>query len=180
MKRRKEEHTERMARGVASWMCLLGGVALGGLVVLVPAMLDLQRRELQRDVLSRQAEHYQEQSTAYRTLATALTEAQPEAVEFMAYHQLGLKPVGSRSMGRYAMVGGTGGDVRRPLGPPGMSVEAWLAKPPPQATLHDLTPRLARTRVARLATGTTRLGLIALAGVSIALSLVLASPRPSE
>lgn len=178
MSEENRESSDQIARAAASWLCVLGGVTLCAIVAMVPPWLELQRTQVQRDVLQQQAEHYEAQKKAYQTLAGALDEADPAAVEFMAYHQLGLKPVGSRSMGRYALAGV--GPALRPYTTPGMSVEDWLAKPPPRLNPAALTPPFARTRIARLATGPTRLALVALAGVSIALGIIMAAPKTSE
>ncbi len=86
----------RTASSLAGWSCLIGGVGLWAITILVPALIESDRLKADRyrmQVQLRQCRHYRQ---AYQALHMAIRRDDPMAVAAMAYHQLRLKPSGSR------------------------------------------------------------------------------------
>lgn len=172
---------ERIARPAASWLCLVGAMALIGLVVLMPPWLRVQRLQLQLQVVQSGSAALAEQRKAAAAIEADLERADPVLLEHLAYHHLGLRPAGTQPLAplptasiHVQMAGAAGAVASVPRSVALESVERRLDAPRPHL---DLGPPRPASSLVRLCRGWRRLGVIALAAVCIALGLVTASNR---
>ena len=160
----------RVAEHVPGFLAVVAGAAVLSAMVLVPAHTERERVEWRRDVMAAQTEHLASLAKRYHEFSQALAQGQPVLLERLAYSQLKLRPVGKSAvpLGDGAEPGGA---ERSPLlnanarlDDPA-DIHAWLSRPLPEVG-RDLAPhRPVRTRLSRLATGRSRVGLIVAAGI---------------
>ena len=152
----------RTTASLAGWSCLIGGVGLWAVAILIPALTESDRLEADRyrmQVQLRQCLRYRQ---AYQTLHTALGRDDPVAVAAMAYHQLRLKPSGSR------LLDGLSAGEAQVAG-----VDAWVSNSQPSAEpLHVAVAQ--RSWLTRMVTGPLRPVMIVLGGLCVGYGLVSA------
>lgn len=86
--------SDRFFGFLASWSCLLGGMALLGMMVLTPSWLGLQQMQAQQQALQVRAKQLQAYHESTVNIQKALEDDDPAMLEYLAYHFMGLKPHG--------------------------------------------------------------------------------------
>lgn len=161
------------------YLSVLAGVAVLAAMVLVPAHLELERTKWRRDVMAAQASHLAELAERYRSLNRALAREDPVLLERLAYAQLRLRPVSKRAIPSASPPVGAIGAAAARLDDP-TDIHAWLRRPLPEVG-RELTPhRPVRTRLARLAEGRSRVGLVIAGGVLVFGGLLWSPTRSSN
>lgn len=150
---------ERVAEQLPGWMFVAVGMSLLGAAVLAPAWWANRDLRWQHAVMRQQAERMEAQAERYAEFEVALAADDPQLIQRLAYSQLHYRPADGEpwieSDARWASYGAD----RLAMS---ASVDAALAEPAANlrpAPLRDRSP----SRLVRLATGTSRLGLLAAA-----------------
>ncbi|GAB4110789.1 MAG: hypothetical protein Kow00105_19540 [Phycisphaeraceae bacterium] len=159
---------DTLLTALASWLPVVGGMTLLGMVLITPQWLDWRELAWQRDVLEIQADRLQSQRERYTRFYEALSADDPVLLERLAFTQLRLKPVGKRVMPDLFVSGqapnrpaiSSASSVIRqhpaePFNPPqeAEAIEAWLAAPQPIVG-RDIPPLAPmNTRLTRLTQG---------------------------
>lgn len=172
----------RAAEHAPGFLAVVAGVAVLSAMVLVPAHRERERVEWRRDVMAAQADHLAALAERYDAFLHALAAGEPVLLERLAYSQLKLRPTGKSPMPR--------GYDKRPGGAeryavdPGFSrlddpanLHAWLSQPLPQVGRELAAHRPVRTRLDRLSTGQSRVGLIIAGGMLIFGGLLWSPPQ---
>ena len=162
----------RAAEHAPGFLAVVAGAAVLSAMVLVPAHMERERVEWRRDVMAAQAGHLASLAKRYHDFSQALAEGQPVLLERLAYSQLKIRPVGKSAvpLGDAAEPGGAEGHTSvlaaTRLDDPA-DIHAWLSRPLPEVGRELAPHRPVRTRLARLAMGQSRVGLIVAGGILI-------------
>lgn len=163
------------------WLTTLGGLAILSAVVLAPAHEALRETRWRAAVMRAHATHFESLADRYRTFHAAIQAGEPVLLERLAYAQFRLQPADKSAVPTpdRSRPGGAieAGDptVGEPLHDVA-DVHAWLHEPLPRIG-EELAPhRPIRSRLSRLASGHTRLGLI-IAGGLLLLGGLMWTPR---
>jgi hypothetical protein len=89
-----QQVVEKAAQAFYGWTLLIVGVAVLGALVLLPAYRQTQQLHWQREVVTRQTQHVQNQAQAYRQALAALNSGDRELLHTLAYRHLHLQPLG--------------------------------------------------------------------------------------
>ena len=168
-----------IAARVAAWalglappaMMLAGGVFLVAAAAVLPPWLELDRARGQLELMREQTAALAERSDRYQSFLVQLDRRDPVLLERLAHTQLRLQPAGRRSLEFDA------GALDAPA-----DVAAWLDVPLPDPGRLAPTDRPPETRMQRLLTGPTRVGVL-LAGAIFAACGVCwgrGEPAPAE
>ncbi len=180
---------DTLLTALASWLPVVGGMTLLGMVLITPQWLDWRELAWQRDVLQLQADRLQSQRERYTRFYEALSADDPVLLERLAFTQLRLKPVGKRVMPDLFVGGPTpnqpeispaSSGIRQQTASPAREsevIEAWLATPQPIVgqDIRPLAPM--NTRLTRLTQGPARYVLLTVAILCLTAGLL---PHDSE
>ncbi|MFW6337270.1 MAG: hypothetical protein ACOC3G_09095 [Phycisphaeraceae bacterium] len=164
----------RAAEYAPGLLAVVAGTAVLSAMVLVPAHMEREEVEWRRDVMAAQAGHLASLAERYHDFSRALAAGEPVLLERLAYSQLKMRPAGKSAvpLGDDAEPGGaegytsTGAAAAMRLDDP-TDIHAWLSRPLPEVGRELAPHRPVRTRLARLATGRSRIGLVVAGGVLI-------------
>ncbi len=156
----------RLLTPLPEWAFVLCGVALIGLVVLVPQWLDNRSVQWERDLMQVQAQRLERQTQRYRDFHAALAADDPVLLERLAYTQLRRVPVGSRVISEAPV---DAASLARPAAVTSYdgNIDAWLLEPQPQVGTDVPPHRVIEARLTRVADGSARLGVIAAAALCL-------------
>jgi len=183
---------DTLLTALASWLPVVGGMTLLGMVLITPQWLDWRELAWQRDVLEFQAERLQTQRERYTRFYEALSADDPVLLERLAFTQLRLKPIGKRVMPDLFVDGPTpnrpaisnaSSVIRQhpaePFNPPreAEAIEAWLASPQPIVGRDIPTLAPMNTRLTRLTQGPAKYVLLMVAILCLTAGLL---PHDSE
>lgn len=187
--------TVRLAPHLPGWIFLLAGISLIGMTVLTPPWLDCDQLRQQERVMRIQADCLARQELAYRRFCDALGSDDPVLLQRLAFHQLGLKPGGTevlmtptqrRASDPWPPVGAitvahtaTDGTHSQPHLPATASqtFESWLHTPLPRVGVNWATAVWVKSRLARLATGHSRLAMMGAGVLCLAGGLLWTGPN---
>lgn len=154
---------ERLGRQVAGWSCLFGGGALWAMVILAPPWLEAGKLDHQRHRMQVRWNQHHRQLQSYQALEHALETSDPFVLEHMAYHQLGLKPVGAKLLDWPATAAVA-------------NIETWLNRFAPPSDQPSRPPATQRSLMTRLFSPSwARLVLIGIASGCIGFGLIWVS-----
>ena len=85
---------ESLFAGVPSWLFLLSGLVLLGLLVLAPIWRSTDQLRQQFQLMQMQVEHLKQQEHHYQLYYESLVQGDPMVLEQLAFTQLHLKPMG--------------------------------------------------------------------------------------
>lgn len=146
------------------WMFLVSGMAFISMAILTPTWLECRQLQWQHDIMRIQANRLAQQKQDYRQFYQALQSQNPILLERLAYHQMHLKPAGSQTLNSVETVNP-------------QTVEGWLHTPLPRVGIDYPTLKVIPSKLVRLATGQTRLPLMAVGILSVIAALVWAGDR---
>jgi len=164
MSKRNQYTTRHWAAGLPGWMFLASGIALMGMAVLTQPWLDCRQLQWQHDIMQLQASQLAKQKQAYGQFHQALKSQNLVLLERLAYHQMRLKPAGSRTL------------TPIKLGQ-NQTIEGWLHTPLPRVGIDYPALDPARSKLVRISTGSTRLPLMAVGILSVTAALLWAGGR---
>ena len=170
-------------RPVPGWMFVLCGLALVAIGILVPAWEESRKLAWELDLMREQQRRLAAQEQSFKQFDDALAADDPIVIERMAYLQLRLKPIGTdpiearirNQIPQRAGAPGMPADPAHPPLPP--SVEQLLYKEMPQPGVNYPDYQPINTRLTRLATGWSRLALMAVGLLFIAGGLLASNTR---
>lgn len=163
----------RAAEAAPGYLAVIAGAAVLSAMVLAPAHASLERTRWERAVMRVQAEHLSDLAERYRDFHEALEAGEPVLLERLAYAQLRLRPAHKRSLPAVERSQPGGGETADASGVSARSLEdpadihAWLSRPLPRVGREIAPHRPAGTRLARLASGRSRVGLTVAGGVLV-------------
>jgi hypothetical protein len=141
---------------LGGWAMLLPGIFLVAMAVLIPAHLDRQALQLQRNELARHVHQLHQTAGNYAELRLALARQDPQLIQRLAWRNLNLKPVGVRL-------------VDDPMPPAALNraMIADIVEPMPSEPMTQPPRLLAEAKLVKLATGPHRSLLLVGAGLLI-------------
>lgn len=169
---------ERFAAALPGWIYLLSGLTLLSVMLVTPAWVACEQLGWQRDVMRLQADRLSGQRERFESFYRALDGDDPAVLERLAFTQLRYKPVGRHLWERPILDSVAAAEPNLADQParadhPGAgpqasdqalaisgSIEAWLHEPMP--VVGGSTGQF-QSRLTRLATGPSRLALMAVA-----------------
>lgn len=161
---------EQFLDGLPGWVFILAGVAMVGAAVLMPSYLTSDEMAWQRDLLAAQAKALSEEQVAYKQLNDAINERDPALLERLAFHYLHLKPADktllvdeARVAAQQLVRSGVGvSPLQTAMGVElGGTVESWVKRPVPRVGVDWPAYQAPNTRLTRISTGRSGVGLAA-------------------
>ncbi len=168
-----QETGGRIIPHLPGWLCLVGGMVLVAVTVLGQPWAQCRLLGWQLRVVQAQARCLDQQARSYRCFSNAVATQDPVAIQRLAYHHLGLKPVGAAVVGTQGFGGHAGAQgagfelVANPIGEPWLggegvpgvgvmpeTIESWLHTPLPHVDpAGEAWAGATQTRLMRLTTG---------------------------